>query len=106
MKDFDQLMSVWQGQPKQDQLSVDEVLKQVKKGVNNMSSRLMWNIVSMSFSFIAILLVMLFFVFFSWVTYLGMTIILLTLILYIFMMVRDYKLIHSRDITINPADYL
>jgi uncharacterized protein YfbU (UPF0304 family) len=32
MKDFDHLMSVWQAQPKQDQLSVDEVLKQVKKG--------------------------------------------------------------------------
>lgn len=106
MKDFDQLMSVWQGQPKQDQLSVDEVLKQVKKGVNTMSNKLMWNIVSMSVSFIAIFILMLFFVFESWVTYAGMSIILLTLILYIFMMVRDYRLIHSRDITINPTDYL
>lgn len=32
MKDFDHLMSVWQGQPKQEQLSVEETLKQVKKG--------------------------------------------------------------------------
>ena len=29
MKDFDHLMSVWQEQPKKDQLSVDDVLKQV-----------------------------------------------------------------------------
>jgi len=106
MKDFDQLMSVWQGQPKQDQLSVDDVLKQVKKGVNSMSRKLLWNIVSMSVSFTVILGVMLFLVFQSWVTYLGMSIILITMILYIFMMVRDYKLIHSRDITINPTDYL
>jgi len=106
MKDFDQLMSVWQGQPKQDQLSVDEVLKQVKKGISSMSRKLLWNIASMSVSFIIILGVMLFLVFQSWVTYLGMSIILITMILYIIMMIRDYKLIHSRDITINPTDYL
>ncbi len=106
MKDFDQLMSVWQGQPKQDQLSVDEVLKQVKKGVNSMSRKLLWNIASMSISFTAILAVMLFVAFRYWVTYLGMGIILITMILYIFMMIRDYRLIHSRDITINPTDYL
>jgi len=106
MKDFDQLMSVWQGQPKQDQLSVDDVLKQVKKGMNSMSRKLAWNIASMTLSFLAILCIMLFLVFQSWATYAGMSIILITLILYIIMMVRDYKLIHSHDITINPADYL
>jgi len=106
MKDFDQLMSVWQGQPKQDQLSVDEVLKQVKKGMNNMSRKLLWNIASMSVSFAAILFVMLFLVFQSWVTYLGIIIVLLTILLYIVMLIRDYKLINSRDATINPTDYL
>jgi ribosomal protein S18 acetylase RimI-like enzyme len=38
MKDFDHLMSVWQGQPKQDQLSVDDVLKQVKKGIRSITT--------------------------------------------------------------------
>lgn len=32
MKDFEHLMTVWQGQPVKEQLSVDEALKQVKKG--------------------------------------------------------------------------
>ncbi|HEY0245496.1 MAG TPA: hypothetical protein VGC01_08045 [Mucilaginibacter sp.] len=106
MKDFDQLMSVWQGQPKPDQLSVDDVLKQVKKGMSGMSNKLLWNIVSMSVSFILFLGAMLFFVFKSWTTYAGMLIILITMILYISMMIRDYKLIHKRDATINPTDYL
>jgi len=61
MKDFDQLMSVWQGQPKQDQLSVDDVLKQVKKGMTTMSRKLLWSIVSMSISLVVVLGVMLFF---------------------------------------------
>ncbi len=47
MKDFEHLMSVWQGQPKQDQLSVDEVLKQVKKGIRSITSQLYWGIVAM-----------------------------------------------------------
>ena len=33
MKEFEHLMSVWQGQPKPGRLSVDEALKQVKKGI-------------------------------------------------------------------------
>jgi hypothetical protein len=106
MKDFDQLMSVWQGQPKPDQLSVDDVLKQVKKGMSTMSNKLLWNIASVSVVFIFFLGAMLFFVFKSWTTYLGMLIILITMILYILMMIRDYKLIHRRDATINPTDYL
>jgi hypothetical protein len=106
MKDFDQLMSVWQGQPKQDQLSVDEVLKQVKKGISGISQKLLWNITTMVITLWAILAVMLFFVFQSWVTYLGIGILVITILLYALMMIRDYRIISKQDITINPADYL
>jgi MFS family permease len=106
MKDFDHLMSVWQEQPKKDQLSVDDVLKQVKKGINSMSSKLLWNITTMGLMLVGLFLVMLFFVFTSWVTYLGIIIILVTMVLYVMMMVRDYRIINARDITINPTEYL
>lgn len=106
MKDFDQLMSVWQGQPKHDQLSVDEVLKQVKKGISGISQKLLWNIATMVITLWAILAVMLFFVFQSWVTYLGMGILVVTILLYALMMIRDYRIISNQDITINPIDYL
>jgi len=85
---------------------VDEVLKQVKKGMSSMSRKLLWSIASMSVSLAVILGMMLFLVFQSWITYLGIVIILITMIMYIMMMIRDYKLIHSRDATINPTDYL
>ena len=106
MKDFDHLISVWQEQPKRDQLSVDDVLKQVKKGISGMSQKLLWNIVSMGLAISAMLAVMLFFVFQSLITYLGIGILIVTLILYALMMVRDYRLISKQDATINPADYL
>ena len=106
MKDFEHLISVWQGQPKQEQLSVDEVLKQVKKGISSMSRKLLWNIAGMLFSLTGIFIVMLFFVFRALTTYLGITILMITMIVYVLMMIRDYKLIHKRDITINPSEYL
>jgi len=106
MKDFDQLMSVWQEQPKHDQLSVDEVLKQVKKGMTTMSRKLLWNITAMAIFITTYFAAMLFLAFKSPVTYMGITIILITLVLYIIMMIRDYRLINTRDATINPIDYL
>ncbi|PJJ84810.1 hypothetical protein [Mucilaginibacter auburnensis] len=106
MKDFDHLMSVWQEQPKRDQLSVDDVLKQVKKGISGMSSKLFWNITGMGACLVGLFAAMLFFVFTSWVTYVGLTIILITMLLYIMMMVRDYRIISKQDVTINPAEYL
>ena len=106
MKDFDHLMSVWQEQPKKDQLSVDDVLKQVKKGINSISSKLLWNITSKGIFLAGLFAVMLFFVFTSWVTYLGIILILVAMVLYLLMMIRDYRIISKRDITINPADYL
>jgi fatty acid desaturase len=106
MKDFDHLMSVWQEQPKKDQLSVDDVLKQVKKGMSGISEKLLWGIIIMSGSFVGLLAVMLFFVFNSWVTYIGIIILLITLLLYSLVMLRDYRLISKQDITINPTEYL
>ena len=106
MKDFEHLMSVWQDQPKKDKLSVDEALRQVKKGVGSMSRKLLWNIAGMLFSLTGIFIVMFFFVFKSFTTYLGIAILLVTIIIYALMMIRDYKLINKRDITINPSEYL
>ena len=106
MKDFDHLMSVWQAQPKKDQLSVEDVLKQVKKGINGMSSKLFWNITGMVACLLGLFAAVLFFVFTSWVTYLGIFIILITMALYIMMMVRDYRIINKQDVTTNPTEYL
>ncbi len=106
MKDFDHLMSVWQEQPKRDQLSVDDVLKQVKKGMSGMGRKLFWGIVLMGASFIGLFMMMLFLIFTSWVTYAGIIIVLLTILLYGMVMVRDYRTIRKLDITINPTEYL
>lgn len=106
MKDFDHLLMVWQGQPKLEPAAVDEVVKQVKKGVGNLTRNLLWSIIGMLLSLSGILTVMLFFIFQSWITYTGIAVILSTMIIYVIMMIRDYRLIHKQDLTTNPSAYL
>jgi glucan phosphoethanolaminetransferase (alkaline phosphatase superfamily) len=106
MKDFEHIMSVWQAQPANDQLSVDEALKQVKKGISGLSRKLMWGIIAMIVALVNSFAVLFFSVFQSWVTYVGLFIMVLTMLLYVLMMIRDYRIIHKRDATTSPAEYL
>jgi Ca2+/Na+ antiporter len=106
MKDFDHLMSVWQAQPKQDQLSVDDVLRQVKKGIRSITSQLYWGIVFMAAILTLTFLILFFFVFQSWLTYVGIIIMLITMLLYAVVIMRNYRILNKRDATINPTEYL
>ena len=106
MKDFEHLMTVWQNQPVKEQLSVDEALKQVKKGMGSLSRKLMWGIVAMIVAIVNAFVILFFMVFQSWVTYVGILIMLIPMVTYVIMMFRDYRLIHRRDVTVNPTDYL
>lgn len=106
MKDFDHIMSVWQAQPKQDQLSVDEVLRQVKKGIRSITSQLYWGIVAMGAVLVLTFLILFFFVFQSWLTYVGISIMLVTMLLYAVMIIRNYRILNKRDSTLNPTEYL
>ncbi|QHS57064.1 hypothetical protein GWR56_16535 [Mucilaginibacter sp. 14171R-50] len=106
MKDFDHLMSVWQGQPKQEKLSVDEVLKQVKKGIRGLTSRIYWSIVAMIVIIAFAFIIMLFGAFSSWITTVGILIVLVTMLMYLSLIVRHYHILSKRDATLNPSEYL
>jgi hypothetical protein len=106
MKDFEHLISVWQGQPKQEQLSVDEVLKQVKKGIRGITNQLYWGIVATVAVVVLAFVILFFFVFQSWLTYIGISTMLITMLLYAVMTIRNYRILHKRDATLNPNEYL
>ena len=106
MKEFEHLMSVWQGQPKHDSLSVDEVLKQVKKGIRSITSRLYWGIIAMITLIVCAFIITFFFAFRSPSTTIGITIILVTMLMYLVLIVRHYHMLNKHDLTQNPTDYL
>ena len=106
MKEFEHLMSVWQGQPKPDRLSVDEALKQVKKGIRGITSKLYWGIVAMIAVIVCAFIITFFFAFRSPATSIGILIILVTMLMYLSLMVRHYHILNKHDLTLNPTDYL
>ena len=106
MKEFEHLMSVWQGQPATDKLSVDDVLKQVKKGIRGITSRLYWGIVAMIALIVFAFIITFFFAFRSTATTTGILIILLTMLMYLSFIVRHYHILNKHDLTQNPSDYL
>jgi MFS family permease len=106
MKEFEHLMSVWQGQPKPDKLSVDEALKQVKKGIRGITSKLYWGIVAMIALIAGAFIITFFFAFRSPATTIGILIILITMLMYLSLMVRHYHILNKHDLTQNPTEYL
>lgn len=105
MKDFEHLMSVWQDQPKKEKLSVDEVLKQVKKGIRAITGQLYWGIVVMV-AMLGLTFIITFFFAFEWLTYLGLFIMLLTMLIYAVLIIRNYRILKKHDATQNPTDYI
>lgn len=106
MKDFDHLMTVWQAQPKKEHLSVDEVLKQVKSGVRGITNRIYWSIVAMIVIIAFAFIITLFGAFNSWLTTIGIMIVLITMLMYLALIVRHYLILSKRDATVNPTEYL
>lgn len=106
MKEFEHLMSVWQGQPKHDKLSVDDALKQVKKGILGITNKLYWGIVAMITLIGCAFIITFFFAFRSPSTTIGILVILVTMLMYLSMMLRDYHILNKHDLTQNPTEYL
>ncbi|GAC1301940.1 MAG: hypothetical protein NVSMB24_05670 [Mucilaginibacter sp.] len=106
MKEFEHLMSVWQGQPKPDQLSVDEALKQVKKGIRGITTKLYWGIVAMIALIACAFIITFFFAFRSPATTIGILIILITMLMYLSLIIRHYHILNKHDLTQNPTEYL
>jgi hypothetical protein len=106
MKEFEHLMSVWQGQPATDKLSVDEALKQVKKGIRGITNKLYWGIVAMIALIVCAFIITFFFAFRSPATTIGIMIILVTMLMYLSLIIRHYHILNKHDLTLNPTDYL
>ncbi|EHQ25135.1 hypothetical protein [Mucilaginibacter paludis] len=106
MKDFEHLMTVWQNQPVKEQLSVDEALKQVKKGMSGLRLKTMQGIIGISIALAVIVISLLFAVFTSWASYIGLLALIIGMSIYLSLQIGDYRTISSHDPTIDPVKYL
>lgn len=82
------------------------MLQQAKKEVNAIRRKSFFNIVGMLVSFVAIIVLWLFFDFNSWTTHAGLTIFLAAIAVSTFMLYKSHRLIAQHDFTNNPNDLL
>ncbi len=106
MKNFEELSSLWITQPQTGQIPADTLLKQVKKGTKSLQRKLLLSILMMAATFIFMIVLFLFFLFNSWLTYAGIFITMSTILIYAILMFRDYRLIASHDPTTEVNTYL
>lgn len=106
MKNFEELSSLWITQPQAEQVTADTLLKQVKKGTKSLQRKLLFSILMMAATFIFMIVLFLFFLFNSWLTYAGIFITMSTILIYAILMFRDYRLIASHDPTTEVNIYL
>lgn len=106
MKNFEELSSMWTAQPQAAQIPVDTLLKQVKKGTTALNRKLLFSVLLMAATFVFMIVLFLFFLFNSWLTYAGIFITMSTILIYTIMMFRDYRLLASHDPTTEVNIYL
>ncbi len=106
MQEFNQIEALWAQHSVDVKLSADYVLKQAKKEVNQIRTKSMLNIAGMILSVFGIASIWLFYDFNSILTHLGLTIIILAVTVYTFILYNNHKLIARNDFTENPKVFL
>ena len=106
MQEFDHIQSLWQSHSVEVKISSEEMLAQSKKEVAGIRAKSRLNIIGMVASFATLVLLLLFAEFESWTTLAGLSIIVIVVAIYTFILYQDHKLIAQNDITEHPNAFL
>jgi hypothetical protein len=106
MQEFDHIQSLWQSHSVEVKISSDEMLAQSKKEVASIRAKSRLNILGMIASFAALAILLLFAEFESWTTLAGLSIIVILVAIYTFILYKDHKLIAQNDFTEHPNAFL
>lgn len=106
MKEFDELINIWQEQP-ESSFNHEEILKGVKASRNKLANKLLLEVIAMSFS-IAILSYAWYMIpFRMWTTHLSLLIFMACCLFVLFAQLSDYRRIHSHyDLLQKPGSYI
>lgn len=106
MQEFDQIEALWAKHTVDVTISADEMLKQAKKDVNAMRTKSLLNIGGMILSIIAMAMLWFFYDVQNWTTHAGISIIIITILVYTAILYNNYKIISKVDFTVNPNEFI
>lgn len=106
MQEFEDIQSLWQSHTVEVNISSEEMLAQAKKEVGGIRIKSLLNIAGMVLSLLAFASMWLFFDFQSWTTHAAITIIIISIAIYTYILYRGYRLISKNDFTVHPNEFL
>ena len=106
MQDFNHIETLWATHTVDLKISADEMLKQAKKDVRAVRTKSLLNIGGLALSVLAMAVLWLFYDAQSWTTHIGITIMIAAIVVYTFMLYRNYTLISKIDFTANPNELI
>ncbi|MEJ7558961.1 MAG: hypothetical protein WKF66_11685 [Pedobacter sp.] len=106
MQEFDHIQSLWQSHSVEVKISSEEMLLQSKKEVSGIRAKSRLNLLGMIGSLATLGALLLFAEFQSWTTLAGLSIIVILVATYTFILYKDYKLIAKNDFTEHPRAFL
>ena len=107
MKGFEEIQQLWQGQTPEPNVSVDTILKRVKRDRTAFARKLLWQSIAVGISILVILWIGITINFSTWTTYLALAIMAGCIVYYFGNQLRDYKGINrSSHLLAKPQDYI
>lgn len=106
MQDFDELKNIWQQELPKPMPEASEVLSRISSTKNSLAQNLLKAILQLVPAFIIVLIIALFIKFDSVITYAGIVIILVSIIVYGYFVLRHYFDLAKDYSLLKPAEYL
>ncbi|RZL49888.1 MAG: hypothetical protein EOP00_06165 [Pedobacter sp.] len=106
MQEFDHIEALWATHTVDVKISADEMLKQAKKEVNGIRTKSLLNIGGMILSIIAMAMLWFFYDVQTWTTHAGISIIIISIVVYTIILYNSHRLISKSDFTVNPNEFI
>lgn len=106
MQDFDELKNIWRQDEPKPMPDAGEIIARVGSAKNSLAQNLLKAILQLIPAFVIVLLIAFLVKFNSTVTYVGIVIILISIVIYSFFVIRHYIILSKDYSLLKPADYL
>ena len=106
MQDFDELKNIWQQEEPKPMPEASEILARVSNTKNSLAKNLLKAIIQLVPAFIVVLIIAVYIKFDSQVTYAGIIIILVSIVVYGYFVLRHYFDLAKDYCLLKPIEYL
>lgn len=106
MQEFNHIEAIWAQHKVDIKISADDMLKQVKKEVGSIRTRSILNILGMMASIVVLAALWILVDFQSVFTHIGLSIIVIAVTVYTFILFKNHQIISKTDFTADPSLFL